>query len=212
MNCNELRASLEQLLDGEADIATKDCMLEHIHECIECHSVWAEQQNLKADLRTYQSLILTPPHLREKIRDMLLGHPPRASALKIVPEGRSALTPASNAHPGFHDVDAAKLDSNELHKNSVGDFVDEAPEQLLEGSITAQLLQEDIIEVLSKLSHRERDLMRLRFGLDDGRPRTLEEIAQLYGVTRERIRQIEAKALRKLRSPSKNSNVRKFGE
>ncbi len=57
-------------------------------------------------------------------------------------------------------------------------------------------------EVLAKLSTRERDVLRLRFGFDDGRQRTLDEVGNLFGVTRERIRQIEAKALRKLRDPS----------
>lgn len=64
-----------------------------------------------------------------------------------------------------------------------------------------ELLSSDLREVMSNLSPRERDLLRLRFGLDDGRQRTLEEIASLYGVARERIKQMEAAALRKLRSP-----------
>jgi DNA-directed RNA polymerase sigma subunit (sigma70/sigma32) len=75
------------------------------------------------------------------------------------------------------------------------------------GSVTQQLLREDFLEVMAGLSVRERDVLRLRFGLDDGRQRTLEEVAQLFGVTRERIRQIEAKALRKLRHPNRNRHL-----
>ena len=65
-------------------------------------------------------------------------------------------------------------------------------------------------EVMAGLSPRERDVLRLRFGLDDGRQRTLEEVGQLFGVTRERIRQIEAKALRKLRHPNRSRRLREY--
>ncbi|MNJ82375.1 RNA polymerase sigma factor SigA [compost metagenome] len=64
--------------------------------------------------------------------------------------------------------------------------------------------------MLNTLSHRERDVLKLRFGLEDGRQRTLEEVGQQFGVTRERIRQIEAKALRKLRHPNRNKRLREY--
>jgi RNA polymerase primary sigma factor len=67
-----------------------------------------------------------------------------------------------------------------------------------------------LTEVLAKLSTRERDVLRLRFGFDDGRQRTLDEVGNLFGVTRERIRQIEAKALRKLRDPSRSTRLKGF--
>ena len=67
-------------------------------------------------------------------------------------------------------------------------------------------------EVLGSLSARERDVLRLRFGMDDGRQRTLEEVGQLFGVTRERIRQIEAKALRKLRHPNRSKRLKEYIE
>ena len=73
-------------------------------------------------------------------------------------------------------------------------------------------IREDLAEVLSGLSPRERDVLRLRFGMDDGRQRTLEEVGQLFGVTRERIRQIEAKALRKLRHPNRSKRLKEYVE
>ncbi len=78
--------------------------------------------------------------------------------------------------------------------SKLGDFIEDRDGETPAMSVTQELLREDIIEVMATLSPRERDVLRLRFGLDDGRQRTLEEVGQLFGVTRERIRQIEAKA------------------
>jgi RNA polymerase primary sigma factor len=73
-------------------------------------------------------------------------------------------------------------------------------------------LKEQIGEVLSSLTHRERRVLQLRFGLEDGRSRTLEEVGKEFNVTRERIRQIEAKALRKLRHPSRSRKLKDYLE
>ena len=72
------------------------------------------------------------------------------------------------------------------------------------------ILKEQLTEVLDTLTPREEKVLRLRFGLDDGRARTLEEVGREFNVTRERIRQIEAKALRKLRHPSRSKKLRDF--
>ncbi len=92
----------------------------------------------------------------------------------------------------------------------LGDFIEDRDAETPASSVTQELLREDIIEVMAGLSPRERDVLRLRFGLDDGRQRTLEEVGQLFGVTRERIRQIEAKALRKLRHPNRSRRLREY--
>lgn len=94
--------------------------------------------------------------------------------------------------------------------SKLGDFIEDRDAETPASNVTAGLLREDIIEVMAALSPRERDVLRLRFGLDDGKTRTLEEVGQLFGVTRERIRQIEAKALRKLRHPNRSRRLREY--
>ena len=94
----------------------------------------------------------------------------------------------------------------------LGDFIEDKDADAPAKTVAQELLREDLSEVLSGLSARERDVLRLRFGLDDGRQRTLEEVGQLFGVTRERIRQIEAKALRKLRHPNRSKRLKEYVE
>ncbi len=98
----------------------------------------------------------------------------------------------------------------EEEDSHLGDFIpdDEAPAPADAASHT--LLKEQLSEVLSTLTSREEKVLRLRFGLEDGRPRTLEEVGKEFDVTRERIRQIEAKALRKLRHPSRSKKLKDF--
>ena len=94
----------------------------------------------------------------------------------------------------------------------LGDFIEDKDADAPVKTVAHELLREDLAEVLSGLSAREKDVLRLRFGMDDGKQRTLEEVGQLFGVTRERIRQIEAKALRKLRHPNRSKRLREYVE
>ena len=94
----------------------------------------------------------------------------------------------------------------------LGDFIEDKDADAPVMTVAHELLREDLHEVLGSLSPRERDVLRLRFGMDDGRQRTLEEVGQLFGVTRERIRQIEAKALRKLRHPNRSKRLKEYIE
>ena len=100
----------------------------------------------------------------------------------------------------------------EEEDSHLGDFIpdDDAPVPAEAAAFT--LLKEQLIEVLSTLTEREQNVLRLRFGLDDGRARTLEEVGKEFKVTRERIRQIEAKALRKLRHPSRSKKLKDYLE
>lgn len=100
----------------------------------------------------------------------------------------------------------------EEEDSHLGDFIPD--EEILSPSdaATNTMLREQLISVLDTLTDRERKVLALRFGLDDGRTRTLEEVGQAFDVTRERIRQIEAKALRKLKHPSRSKKLRDFLE
>jgi RNA polymerase primary sigma factor len=94
----------------------------------------------------------------------------------------------------------------------LGDFIEDQEALAPSDAAAYELLKEQLEDVLDTLTDREENVLRLRFGLDDGRTRTLEEVGQVFGVTRERIRQIEAKALRKLRHPSRSKRLKDFLE
>ena len=92
----------------------------------------------------------------------------------------------------------------------LGDFIKDERNVSPEEFATNEMLKDEIAEVLLTLTEREEKVIRLRFGLEDGKSRTLEEVGQMFGVTRERIRQIEAKALRKLRHPSRSKKLKDY--
>ena len=98
----------------------------------------------------------------------------------------------------------------EEEDSHLGDFIpdDDAPAPAESAAFT--LLKEQLVDVLGTLTPREEKVLKLRFGLDDGRARTLEEVGKVFNVTRERIRQIEAKALRKLRHPSRSKKLKDY--
>jgi RNA polymerase primary sigma factor len=92
----------------------------------------------------------------------------------------------------------------------LGDFIHDSAAPTLFDSASRELLKEQVEGVLLTLSDRERRVLEERFGLKDGKPKTLEEVGRMFAVTRERIRQIEAKALRKLRHPSRGNKLRDY--
>ena len=98
----------------------------------------------------------------------------------------------------------------EEEDSHLGDFVPDESNMSPEDFTIHEMLKEEISDVLLTLTEREEQVLRLRFGLDDGSSKTLEEVGQMFGVTRERIRQIEAKALRKLRHPSRSRKLKDF--
>lgn len=98
----------------------------------------------------------------------------------------------------------------EEEDSHLGDFIEEKTILSPSEAAAKQLLKEQLESILNTLSKREREVLKLRFGLEDGRPSTLEEVGKRFGVTRERIRQIEAKALRKLRHPTRSKRLKDF--
>ena len=95
---------------------------------------------------------------------------------------------------------------------SSGDLIEDRAALVPAEAAATQLLKEQVAAVLDSLTGRERRVLQLRFGLEDGRARTLQQVGQDFHVTRERIRQIEAKALRKLRHPSRSRKLRDYLE
>lgn len=100
----------------------------------------------------------------------------------------------------------------EENDSKLGEFIEDRDAMEPADAAAFELMREQLEDVLETLTEREESVLRLRFGLDDGRSRTLEEVGQAFGVTRERIRQIEAKALRKLRHPSRSKRLKDFLE
>ena len=98
---------------------------------------------------------------------------------------------------------------NDDDTSQLSDFI-EADQESPEEHVEKSMLRDDLENVINSLSPRERDVVRMRYGLDDGRIKTLEEIGQIFSVTRERVRQIEAKAIRKLRQPYRSSILRDY--
>ena len=98
----------------------------------------------------------------------------------------------------------------EEEDSHLGDFIPDTDAPAPQDAASSTLLKEQLTAVLGTLTPREAKVLRLRFGLDDGRARTLEEVGEEFKVTRERIRQIEAKALRKLRHPSRSKKLKDF--
>jgi RNA polymerase primary sigma factor len=133
------------------------------------------------------------PSLEEIAREMALPVERVSEIMRIAPEPLSLETPIG-----------------EEEDSHLSDFVQDSDAMSPSEQASNVLLREQIDDVLRKLTPREREVIRMRFGLDDGSPRTLEEVGRHFKVTRERIRQIEAKALKKLRHPSKSRKLREF--
>ena len=98
----------------------------------------------------------------------------------------------------------------EEEDSHLGEFIPDEATMSPADAASYQMLREQVEAVLNSLSDRERKVLRLRFGLEDGRTRTLEEVGREFSVTRERIRQIEAKALRKLRHPARSQKLKDY--
>ena len=181
------------------------------------YATWWIRQSVTRALADQARTIRVPVHMVETINKMSkmqrkltleLGYEPSVAELsaaldmsedKVMEIMQIAREPASLETPiGEED------DSN------LGDFVADGNVVTPEGNVESVMLREHIDALLGALKERERQVIVLRFGLEDGHPRTLEEVGKEFNVTRERIRQIEAKALRKLRNPVRSKRIRDF--
>ena len=129
-----------------------------------------------------------------------------AAAMEITPERVREIIKISQEPVSLEMPIGEEEDSN------LGDFIEDHKAPAPSDAASRQMLKEQMDDVLSSLSEREKDVLIMRFGLEDGRTRTLEEVGRQFGVTRERIRQIEAKALRKLRHPSRAKKLKDYLE
>ena len=144
---------------------------------------------------------------RQLIQD--LGREPTAE--EIAEKMGNGVTPEKVRDIQRIALDPVSLETpiGEEDDSHLGDFLEDKEAISPSEYATNELLKDELYAVMKDLTEREERVLRLRYGLDDGRPRTLEEVGKEFGVTRERIRQIEAKALRKLRHPSR---AKKFGD
>lgn len=181
------------------------------------YATWWIKQAITRSLADQSRTIRIPVHLVEVFNKLTrvqreltveLGKEPTNEELakrlditvdKLMEIREYSLTPTSLETPVGDENDS-----------SVGDFIADEKNQSPEDVANAEMLRLHIEEILGDLNERERYIIRQRFGLDDGHPRTLEEVGKEMGVTRERIRQIEAKALRKLRHPSRSKKIKDF--
>jgi RNA polymerase primary sigma factor len=183
------------------------------------YATWWIRQAITRAIADQARTIRIPVHMVETINRLIrtsrrlqqeLGREPSteeiAEAMEITPDRVREIIKISQEPVSLEMPIGEEEDSN------LGDFIEDHKAPAPADAASRQMLKEQVDDVLSSLSEREKDVLIMRFGLEDGRPRTLEEVGKHFGVTRERIRQIEAKALRKLRHPSRAKKLKDYLE
>ena len=181
------------------------------------YATWWIRQSITRAIADQARTIRIPVHMVENINRFLrasrklmqdLGREPTpeevAKALDIDPDKALEIIKISQEPASLESPVGDEEDSR------LGDFIHDTQTPTLFDAASRELLKEQVDQVLQSLSDRERRVLEERFGLKDGRPKTLEEVGKMFAVTRERIRQIEAKALRKLRHPSRGNKLRDY--
>lgn len=183
------------------------------------YATWWIRQAITRSIADQARTIRIPVHMVETINKLVrtsrrlvqeYGREPSSEeigrGMEITPEKVREIIKASQQPVSLETPIGEEEDSH------LGDFIEDRSALAPAEAASYQLLKEQVEEVLDSLSPRERRVLQLRFGLEDGRSRTLEEVGREFSVTRERIRQIEAKALRKLRHPSRSRKLKDFLE
>lgn len=181
------------------------------------YATWWIRQAITRSIADQARTIRIPVHMVETINRLIrtsrrlqqeLGREPTseeiAREMELAPEKVREILKISQ------DPISIEMPIGEEEDSSLGDFIEDQKALAPADAASHQMLKEQMEDVLDSLSERERKVLELRFGLEDGRTRTLEEVGREFGVTRERIRQIEAKALRKLRHPSRSRKLRDY--
>ena len=184
------------------------------------YATWWIRQAITRAIADQARTIRIPVHMVETINKLTriqrqlvqeLGREPTAEEIA---EKMDGMTPAKVREIQKISLEPVSLETpiGEEDDSHLGDFIED--ESLLSpvDSASFSMLKEELEEAMASLTERERNVIKLRFGLDDGKTRTLEEVGKEFNVTRERIRQIEAKALRKLRHPSRSRKLKDFLE
>ncbi len=181
------------------------------------YATWWIRQGVTRSIADHSRTIRVPVHMVERINKLLrvsrrlvqeYGREPTseeiAQAMDVTPESVREILKISQQPISLETPIGEEGDSH------LGDFIEDRDAPAPPDEASRHLLKEQIADVFSTLVEREARILELRFGLEDGQSRTLEEVGRVFGVTRERIRQIEAKALRKLRHPSRSRKLRDF--
>jgi len=182
------------------------------------YATWWIRQAITRAIADQARTIRIPVHMVETINKLTrvqrqlvqeLGRDPSAEEISAKMEG---ISPAKVREIQKISLEPVSLETpiGEEDDSHLGDFIEDSDAVSPDQYANNQLLKDEINKVLSGLTDRERKVLILRFGLDDGRTRTLEEVGKQFNVTRERIRQIEAKALRKLKHPSRSKHLKDF--
>lgn len=181
------------------------------------YATWWVRQSITRALADQARTIRIPVHMVETMNKLTqtsrklqqeLGREPTEEELAEVMH----MTPERVNEIRQMCMEPVSLESpvGEEDDSHLGDFIEDDSGSQPAEAVSQTMLRQQLMEILDTLSPREAKVLRLRYGLDDGRPRTLEEVGREFNVTRERVRQIEAKALRKIRNPNRSSKLRDF--
>ena len=181
------------------------------------YATWWIRQSITRAIADQARTIRIPVHMVETINKLT-----RAQRLLLQELGREPTTHEIAENMGVpvekveeilkisQDPVSLETPIGEEEDSHLGDFIEDEKTQTPSDVVGSEMLKKQLMLVLDSLTPREEKVLRLRYGIDDGKPRTLEEVGKAFNVTRERIRQIEAKALRKLRHPSRSKKLKDF--
>jgi len=183
------------------------------------YATWWIRQAITRAIADQGRTIRIPAHMIDAINRTIAAQRQLAQELEREPTVEEVAARVDEPVAKVRDMlrmapDTLSLDTpvGEADEVSLSDFIEDATAEAPADSAARLMLLATLEETLAELGEREREVVRMRFGLDDGQPRTLEEVGRHFGVTRERIRQIEAKTLAKLRNPQRSQRLRDFFE